>query len=137
MIGQTWLCVGSLFGQAAAVWEQGETQEAVKMSAQALTMGIQYKYTGIFTEYGQTGVRLIEAYRKMTGLDDNLSMAGRKKKYYGNVMTASYEGYHSIFAEKSQKRNALWTKSGGKRSGKNSSHNDGGTDTSVYCKWIL
>ena len=104
LIGQTWLCVGSLFGQAAAVWEQGETQEAVKMSAQALTMGIQYKYTGIFTEYGQTGVRLIEAYRKMTGLDDNLSMAGRKKKYYyGNVMTASYEGYHSILLRKARK----------------------------------
>ena len=40
----------------------------------------------------------------MTGLDDNLSMAGRKKKYYyGNVMTASYEGYHSILLRKARK----------------------------------
>ena len=47
---------------------------------------------------------MIEAYRKITGLDDNLSMAGRKKKYYyGNVMTASYEGYHSILLRKARK----------------------------------
>jgi len=101
---QTWYCVSSLFGQAVAVDEQGEHQEAAKLAAQALTMGIQYKYTGIFTEYGKTGVRLLEVYQKMTGLDDSMAFSGRKKKYYyGNVMTASYEGYHSILLRKAKK----------------------------------
>ncbi len=104
LVNQTWLCVSSLFGQAAAVYEQGEHQEAVKLAAQALTMGIQYKYIGIFTEYGKTGLELIEAYRKITGLDDRVSLSGhRKKYYYGNVMTASYEGYHSILLRKVKK----------------------------------
>ncbi len=104
MAGQTWFCVSSLFGQAAAVYEQGEHQEAMKMAAQALTMGIQYKYTGVFTEYGKTGVRLLEAYQKMTGLDDGMISSGRRKRYYyGNVMTASYEGYHSILLRKAKK----------------------------------
>lgn len=76
----------------------------MKLAAQALTMGIQYKYIGIFTEYGKTGLELIEAYRKITGLDDRVSLSGhRKKYYYGNVMTASYEGYHSILLRKVKK----------------------------------
>lgn len=104
LVNQTWFCVSSLFGEAAAVYEQGGHQEAMKLTAQALTMGIQYKYTGVFTEYGKTGVCLIEAYQKMVGLDNRASLAGRRKKYYyGNVMTASYEGYHSILLRKVRK----------------------------------
>lgn len=104
LVNQTWFCVSSLFGQAVAVYEQGEHQEAVKLAAQALTMGIKYKYIGTFTEYGKTGLELIEAYRKITGLDDRVSLSGhRKKYYYGNVMTASYEGYHSILLRKVKK----------------------------------
>lgn len=104
LTNQTWFCVSSLFGQAVAADEQGEHQEAAKLAAQALTMGIQYKYTGIFTQYGKTGVRLLEVYQKMTGLDDSMAFSGRKKKYYyGNVMTASYEGYHSILLRKARK----------------------------------
>lgn len=103
-VHQNWLCVRSLFGQAAASYELGEHQEAVRLAAKALKMGVQYRYVGAFTEYGRTGLELIETYRKMNGLDDHSALsAHRKKYYYGNVLTVPYEGYHSIVLRSAKK----------------------------------
>lgn len=118
---QILMCARCLFGQAAALYELGEKSEAIKIFARAITLGTKYRYTSIYTEYGKTGVALIEEFQKMTGVVQEKSFSRKKKYYYGNVLTASYEGYHSILlrnarkemrftgdmAEKDQMRDAL------------------------------
>ena len=100
---QTLMCARCLFGQAAALYELGEKSEAMKISARAITLGTKYRYTSIYTEYGKTGVTLIEEYQKMTGVVQENPYSRKKKYYYGNVLTASYEGYHSILLRNAKK----------------------------------
>lgn len=101
--GQTMMCARSLFGEAVSYYEQGERSEAAKLAARAITMGTKYKYINIYTEYGKTGVALIEEFQEMTGLGGAGSFSRKKKYYYGNVLTASYEGYHSILLRNAKK----------------------------------
>jgi LuxR family maltose regulon positive regulatory protein len=84
-----------IFGKAAALYALNRQAEALKLAAQALTMGVKYRYINVYCEYGTIGYELITQFQSMID-DGSGKYCGRKKYYYGNILKASYEEYQAI-----------------------------------------
>ncbi|MDO4943443.1 MAG: LuxR C-terminal-related transcriptional regulator [Lachnospiraceae bacterium] len=100
----------SQFGEAVALYGLNRQTEALKLATQALTMGVKYRYVGIYTEFGKIGYDLIQLYQHMIEGGEKKRSGNKKKYYYGNILRASYEEYQTILlrsAKKEAKRYAL------------------------------
>ncbi|MDO4169562.1 MAG: LuxR C-terminal-related transcriptional regulator [Lachnospiraceae bacterium] len=100
----------SQFGEAVALYGLNRQTEALKLATQALTMGVKYRYVGIYTEFGKIGYELIQLYQHMIEGGETKRSGNKKKYYYGNILRASYEEYQTILlrsARKEAKRYAL------------------------------
>lgn len=109
--------VSSILEQAVALFEIGEKKEAIFQVTRAVTLGGKYRYIDLYTFYGETGVRLIEEYQKLT----NFKLSEKRTYYYRNVVRANFEGYQSTllrFVKKARKQALVSRKSNDMKYGK-------------------
>lgn len=99
---KTYFLADATFGEAAALYQKGERVKGLKKATESLVLGAPFRYIGIYTQYGETGVKMIKDYQQML-LTDIYAKQEKKKYYYGNVLKASFEGYQSVLLRCVQK----------------------------------
>lgn len=104
---RTRLLAEILFQQAIVNWETDRHGQALQNVIESFVVGAPYRYVGFYTNYGQTGKEVLEAYEEWcrTNIPEKWH---RKKKYqYGNVLRmpeADYVGVILRLAQKGSKR---------------------------------
>lgn len=99
---KTFYQADAAFGEAAALYQRGERVKSLKKATEAMVLGAPFRYIGVYTQYGETGVKMIKEYQQMIWLDTHTKQE-KKKYYYGNVLKASFEGYQSVLLRCAQK----------------------------------
>lgn len=92
-----------LFGQASSEYAVGWKTQALRTATQALTLGARFRYVSIYTQFGDAGTALIEAYQNFICNKSPEKLVTKKKYFYGNIQNASFEEYQDILLRRAQK----------------------------------
>ena len=90
---RSYLLAEILFQQAIVYWERRESSQALRSAIESFMINGEYRYVRMYTEYGNQGQEVLEAYIEWLR---NSRPEGwhRKKKYnYGNVLRMPLEDY--------------------------------------------
>ena len=93
---RTRLLTEILFQQAVVSWETERHGQALQNVIESFIVGASYRYVGFYTNYGQAGKEVLEAYEEWcrTNLPEKWR---RKKKYqYGNVLRMPEADYVGV-----------------------------------------
>lgn len=88
----------ALFGYACALHGDHRYHEATKLCIEAFSVIGPYRYTALFTTFGQIGVTLLKQYRELM----SIKKTGKKKSYENHLWISSYDRYLDVICNQAE-----------------------------------
>lgn len=104
---RTMLLTEILFQQAIVSWETDRHGQALQNIIESFVVGAPYRYVGFYTNYGQNGKEVLEAYEEWCRTNIPEKWRRKKKYQYGNVLRMPEADYVGVILRLAHKgRNA-------------------------------
>lgn len=104
---RTMLLTEILFQQAIVSWETDRHGQALQDTIESFVVGAPYRYVGFYTNYGQTGKEVLEAYEEWCRTNIPEKWRRKKKYQYGNVLRMPEADYVGVILRLAHKNRTV------------------------------